>query len=338
MPDRALAWNWVDAGRSALCVVPAALAIAFGDPSKGLAWAIGILPAASVGMAPTRRGRANLVLIGALFAVSILFGSLLSQAAVVAVVGIFLVAYGSAILASRRAFGQVAMTLCAPVAAIGLSYGDLGEATGLALLMLAGSIWSFAIVMLWPEQLPQADTPPPPLMSPAFARHYGVLLGLAAASSAAVGEAIHTDHVGWATAAAMFVMRPKAEMQELRSVGRVASVFLGALIAVLFVRTDPSAAAVAIMAVAAIAGVAATRQSRWYVSPMFSTVLVLTLLLYSDATTTTEQWRFNERVGATMLGVGFAYLYGLAIPQIAEVLRGRFRGGASGNIDSSGAD
>jgi len=328
----------VDAGRSALCVIPAALVIAFGDPSKGLAWAIGILPAALFGVAPTRRGRANLVSIGGLFAGSILVGSLLSQAAVVAVVGIFLVAYGSAILASRRAFGRVAMTLCAPVAAVGLSYGDLGEAAGLGLLMLAGSIWSFAVFALWPEQPPLAVAQRPPLMRLAFARRYGVLLGLAAASSAAVGEAVHTDHVGWATAAAMFVMRPKAEMQELRSVGRVASVFLGALIAVVFVRTDPTAAAVATMAVAAIAGVAGTRQSRWYVSPLFTTVMVLTLLLYSDATTATEQWRFNERVGATLLGVGFAYLYGLAIPNIAERLRGRFRGGAFGTIDSGGAD
>jgi hypothetical protein len=323
MPDRAVAWSWADAARSALCVVPAALVIALGDPTKGLAWAIGILPAAMIGMAPTRRARARVMVVGALFAISIVVGSLLSQAAVVAVVGIFLVAYGSAILASRRAFGQVAMTLCAPVAAVGLSYGDLGEAIGLAAIMLAGSIWSFAVLVLWPEQPARPTTKSPPLMDRTFARHYGVLLGLAAASSAAVGEAIHTDHVGWATAAAMFVMRPTAEMQQLRSVGRVVSVFLGALAAVAFVRTDPSAAAVAIMAVVAIAGGAATRESRWYISPMFTTFMVLTLMLYSDPTTATEQWRFNERVGATLIGVGFAYLYGLVLPQIAERLRSR---------------
>jgi uncharacterized membrane protein YccC len=77
------------------------------------------------------------------------------------------------------------------------------------------------------------------------------------------------------------------------------------------------------MAVAAIAGVAATRESRWYISPMFTTLMVLTLLLYSDPTTATEQWRFNERVGATLLGVGFAYLYGLVVPEVAERSRSR---------------
>ena len=114
----------------------------------------------------------------------------------------------------------------------------------------------------------------------------------------------------------MFVMRPKAEMQQLRSVGRVVSVFAGALLAVAFVRSDPAAGVVAIAAVAAISSVGATRQSRWYLSPLFTTFLVLTLMLYSDATKATEQWRFNERVGETILGVGFAYLYGLGVPEL----------------------
>jgi uncharacterized membrane protein YccC len=208
------------------------------------------------------------------------------------------------------------MTLCAPVAAVGLSYHDLDTALAIGLVMLGGSVWSLAVLLLWPERPQAAAAEPLPLLPAAFARRYGVLLGLAAASSAAVGEAIHTDHVGWATAAAMFVMRPKAEMQQLRSVGRVVSVFAGALLAVAFVRSDPAAGVVAIAAVAAISSVGATRQSRWYLSPLFTTFLVLTLMLYSDATKATEQWRFNERVGETILGVGFAYLYGLAVPEL----------------------
>jgi hypothetical protein len=217
------------------------------------------------------------------------------------------------------------MTLCAPVSAIGLSYSDLGKAIGIAALMLAGSIWSYAVFMLWPEQAVSKDPPQITLLPEQFARNYGVLLGLAAASSAAVGEAIHTDHVGWATAAAMFVMRPAAEMQQLRSVGRVASVFLGAFAAVAFLRANPSLAAVAVAAVVSIAAVGATRESRWYVTPLFGTFLVLTLLLYSDATTATEQWRFNERVGETVLGVGFAYLYGLLIPRVIQAIHKRQR-------------
>src|SRR5215469_16509942 len=92
MERRAVEWNWADALRCALCVLPAALVIGVGDASKGLAWAIGILPAAMVGMAPQRRDRTKLVLVGLLFAVSITAGSILSQTAVLAVIGIFLVA------------------------------------------------------------------------------------------------------------------------------------------------------------------------------------------------------------------------------------------------------
>ena len=133
--------------------------------------------------------------------------------------------------------------------------------------------------------------------------------------------AIHTDDVGWATAAALFVMRPEREMQELRSVGRVGSVFLGALAAVAFVRTSPPPSALSTAAIVAVAALGATRESRWYVGPFFTTFLVLTLLLYSDATAAQERWRFNERVGETVLGVALAYFYGLAVPQILKRLK-----------------
>jgi hypothetical protein len=322
---RAVAWSWSDALRCGICTIPAALVVASGDVTEGLGWAIGILPAAIVGMAPTRRGRVKVPVVGALFAVSVMVGSLLSRNSVLAAVGIFLVAYASAVLASRRRFGTVAMTLCAPVAAIGLSYSNLGKAAGVAALMLAGSVWSWVVFLLWPEQSVSNAAIPITLLPEKFARGYGVLLGLAAASSTAVGEAIHTDHVGWATAAAMFVMRPSAEMQQLRSVGRVASVFAGAFAAVAFLRANPSLAAVAVAAVVSIAALGATHESRWYVTPLFGTFLVLTLLLYSDATPATEQWRFNERVGETLIGVGFAYFYGLLIPQLIHAIEKRRR-------------
>lgn len=46
-----------------------------------------------------------------------------------------------------------------------------------------------------------------------------------------------------------------------------------------------------------IVGAAATRRSRWYVTPGFSTLLVFLLLLY--ATPQAAGWRFGERVGET---------------------------------------
>jgi Fusaric acid resistance protein-like len=180
-----------------------------------------------------------------LFALSILLGSLLAQTSFTAVIGIFGVAFGSAVLASRRAFGPTAMSLCAPVAAVGLSYPDFGKALGLGLIVLGGSVFSYLVSMLYPESS-GAGPGPPPLLSSELAVRYGVRLGLAAAVATAVGIAIHTDHVGWAPAAALFVMRPTEEMQELRSIGRIVSVLLGGLAAIAFLRISPSPLLIAV--------------------------------------------------------------------------------------------
>ncbi len=117
-----ISWTWSHAIRCAICTLPVVLVILIGDPSKGLALAVGILPAAIVGLGPTRRSRLRLVVVGLLFGLSIRMGSILAQTSPTAVIGIFGIAYGSALLASRRAFGLEAMLLCAPVAAIGPSF------------------------------------------------------------------------------------------------------------------------------------------------------------------------------------------------------------------------
>ena len=76
------------------------------------------------------------------------------------------------------------------------------------------------------------------------------------------------------------------------------------------------------MAIVAIAGAGATHESRWYVTPFFSTWVVITMLLYSNPTIAEEQWRFNERVGETVLGVGLAYVFGLLVPDLLARLHG----------------
>jgi uncharacterized membrane protein YccC len=207
------------------------------------------------------------------------------------------------------------MSLCAPVAAVGLSYPDVAMALGLGAIMLAGSVFAYAVSLLFPEWTPAPETVGPRLLPPAAAARYGMRLGLAASIATAIGLLIHTDHVGWAPAA-LFVMRPTTDMQQLRSVGRVVSVVLGGLVAIAFLRLSPTTELVALLAVASIAGAAGTRGSRWYVTPFFTTCLVLVMLLYDNPTLANEQWRFNERVGETVLGVALAYVFGLVLPRL----------------------
>jgi hypothetical protein len=318
-----LRWSWGDALRSALCALPAVPIVVLADPSKGMAWAVGCLPVATLGLAPTRRARRRVVVVGVLFAASVLTGSLLAQARVTTVVGIFAVALGAALLASRSRFGLVALTLCLPVCAIGLSYTDLGEAAALGAVFAAAAGISYALLVRWPEYRRPRAPAPPHLLPRGFAVEYGLLLGLAGATSALIGLLIHTDHVGWAPAAAYFVMRPAPEMQKLRSVGRIASVFVGALAGVAFVRGAPPDAAISLFAVALIAGAGAMHESRWYVTPAFGSALVLTMLLYQHPTIATEHWRFNERVGETVLGVGSAYFWGLVVPSLLRLRSSR---------------
>ena len=85
--------------------------------------------------------------------------ALIVHTTVTAVVGIFAVAFGWALLASRRAFGLVAMSLSAPVAAIGLSYPDLGQALGHGLIVLTGSVFSYVVSLLHATWIPDAAAP-----------------------------------------------------------------------------------------------------------------------------------------------------------------------------------
>jgi uncharacterized membrane protein YccC len=292
---RAIAWSWTNALMGAACTLPAAAVIAFGDPQKGLAWAIGVLPAAVIGVLPRRKDRLKTLFVGVLFGVFIVLGSLLAQNAVLAVAGMFALPLAAAMLAAKRPLGLIALTLCAPIAAVGLSYTDVSETIGIGLLMIAGSALAALLTWLfWPETEP-APKRRAELMDKTQALDYGIRLGLAAAVATGIGFAIHTDHVGWVAGATLFVMRPTADMQELRSWGRVASVFVGALAAVTLLHYHPADAVLAATTLAALAGVAATHGSRWYVTPFFTTFLVIQLLLVSDYSAAVAHWRFWER-------------------------------------------
>ena len=295
----------------AIYALPGAVVI-LSDRSRGLALVLGVLPAAIVGVMPKRRGRLAIIVLGTAIGFPMFIGGLLAGVPVLAVVAIAGLGIGSALLAARVRFGQVAMTLSLPMVGVGLSYPDLGKAAGLAGLMVLGSIFACVVSMFWPERNP-AQTP---AAAPKPTLGYGVRLGAAGATAAAIGFLLGLEHVGWACAAALLVMRPGAEMQRLRSVGRVIAVAIGALAATGLVRLTPVAWVYSLAAIAALAACGATHRSRWYVTPAFTTFLVFLLLLYSHPQDAAS--RFTERLLETVLGVGIAYVFGLALPVFAQ--------------------
>lgn len=304
-PD--LVWNWSAAARGVVYVAPAAI-VAASDPARGFALAIGVLPAALMGLAPKRRGRLVIGLSGPLIGIPIFLGTVLAGAPVLAVVAIFFAGVASVWLAQRARLGVIAMTLALPMIAVGLSYDDIGKGAGIAALMTAGAVYACLISMLWPERPATARAPAaaaPPI-------DYGVRLGAAGALCAAIGFAAGLDHVGWATAACLLVMRPVAEMQRLRSSGRILAVALGAFLAVGVIKLDPADGWYAIAVLIVLAGASGSRGSRFYIVPAFTTFLVFLLLLY--AAPEDAAYRFGERIGETLLGVAIAYFFGLAVP------------------------
>ena len=310
-----LVWDWSVAALAAAYALPAAV-VALSDTQKGIALAVGVLPGAIAGLLPRRRGRLAIVVLGAAIGVPMFLGGLLAGVPVLAVVVIAALGVGAAALAARFRLGTIAMTLCLPMFGVGLSYSDVGKAAGLAGLMVLGSAFACLVSMLWPER-PVRRNPPPPAAKPTLG--YGVRLGAAGATAAAIGFIADLEHVGWACAAALLVMRPSADMQRLRSAGRILAVATGALAGAALVHVHPPAAAYSVAIIAAIASAGATHRSRWYVTAGFTTFLVFLMLLYSDPQTATR--RFNERVLETLLGVGIAYFYGLALPAIARQWR-----------------
>jgi uncharacterized membrane protein YccC len=228
----------------------------------------------------------------------------------VAVVGIAALAIGAALLAGRRPFGRVVMVLALPLVGVGFSYTDLAQAAGLGLIMILGSVWAALVSLVWPEPSTPGSPPPQP-QQPMLG--YGIRLGLAAATAATIGFALDLDHVGWACAAALLVMRPATEMLELRAVGRLVSVAIGASLAGVAANLGLGPMSYALIAIAVIGACAATHRSRWYVTAAFTTFLAISLIVYSDPSSAESRWL--ERMGETALGVAIAYVFGVLLAE-----------------------
>ena len=304
-----ITWRRGDAIYGLLCAIPAAL-VALGDVPNGLSLAFGVLPATIVGVGPTRRERAAAIVAGTVMGLSILTGSLLAGTPWLAVLTLLALCPAAALLARRRRrAGMLALTLGLPLVGIGFSFSDPADTVGLAVLLALGSVFGWVVALAWPARPAPAatDGPLPDLLG------YGVRLGIAGAIAAAIGFAAGWDHVGWACAACILVMRPAPDLVESRGIGRLLSVLAGGSVAVVLSRLTDEGAIYAVAILLALMGASATHSSRWYITSAFSTFLALSLLTYG-ATSDAAAGRLNERMGETLLGVGLAFVFGTLIP------------------------
>jgi hypothetical protein len=307
-----LTWRWSRFSLGMAFALPA-MAVAPFSATLGLALAVGVLPAAAFRLPPRRRGRAVIILVGTLSAIGLLAGSLLATAPPVAVAGIFVAAVLACINAVRGRLAQLMLILVLPMMGIGLSFSWSPAVLGLGACIVVGTLYAWLVSLLWPEQ-DEPPSAPAPVPRGRAMLVYGLLLGTAAAIAAAVGFLLDLEHVGWATAAVLLVMRPARGQLIARSIGRAISVLVGALVAAGFALLGPGDLLIGLVVGVVVGALCATQESRWYVAPGFTTFIALTFILVNSAEPPGA--RFLERALETLLGVGLALFFGAAVPSL----------------------
>ena len=314
----AVAWSWPHALAGAVFALPAAVGCLI-DPQLGIPLAVGVLPAAMIGIPGPRRRRLLILVLGSLIGLSLFIGGVLAHLPTYGT-ALLLIAtvLGAALLASTAPAGRLVLTVCAPLVGAGLSYDDWATSASTLLLLVAGAVYAWLVALLWPTHA-APERPSPPLPARAAMIDYGLRLGVAAAIVYVISAGLGLDHPGWAPAACLLVARPQLDLLQSRGVARVLSVIMGALAAGLLLHLSPPSAGYALVAVAVLAATAGTAGSRWYITSTFTTLLVFVMLLNGHLDEGPA--KFNERVGATALGVAAAYLFGWAIPVLRQRIR-----------------
>ena len=317
----AVTWNWRFAGYGAALGLVAVIVVFSGEVLTGTYLMIGSIAAAIVGLAPERKARRPVIIVGVLFGVSILLGSILALWVPLDVVGMFVVGYLAAQLAARKPAGVVALSVILPLTAIGLTYHGIANSAKVAGLMILGAIGSYAWAMVLPKY--EGEVPQPPQLTPPEAKHYGLVLGVAGALSTLVAFALDVDYVGWLVGSTLLVIRPTWDLLSARGIGRMVSVLVGGTAAALLLLADLPTPAIAIVLWLVLVTMAATSASRWYVTPAFTSFLILWALLYGQAERNGVKVKLDERVVDTVIGVAVAYLVSGAFLLLGRVAANR---------------
>lgn len=252
-----LTWSWHRALVGAAYAVPAA-AVTVRDPATGIPLAVGVLPAAIIPMPPHRRGRIVILAIGVLAGASLFLGGVLAHLPTpLAALLLWAAVIGAAVTASLRLLGNLVLVLCAPLVGAGMSYDDYGSSAATFALLSAGagsSPCSGRTARRRRDHLlpchrcaPCSGTRPDGLRRrrglPGGVRSRARPPRLGAGGVPAGGP-------------------PQVDPLEIRGVGRVLSVGVGAALAALVLDADPPNATYAVLVVVVLAAAAATVASR----------------------------------------------------------------------------
>jgi hypothetical protein len=311
-----------------LGVIPAFILVALGHVTLGVAFAIGLLPTSLLGIAPTRKRRLIYGVVGCLFGVGVMLGSLIATwHGVYLTAAIFLVVcYVATLLASRRPVGGLLLSIVVPSLAVGTGYGR-SDAFGLMLAFALGSVWSSVVMLRWPEFEPDPQVAVRlQALQPEHVRTYGVLLGLTAATAILSGHVTQNPYPGWIATAAMLIMRPVQEMTGWRGVGRALSTIVGTLLVILTINQHLGHIATAIVVCVVATLTIGARASTLYITPFGTAFLILTVELYGvdeAANISRVGW---YRIVNNVVGALIALFFGLLVPWALKRLHESARG------------
>lgn len=311
-------WRWLPAGVALVASLPAALVTALVNVHTGTALAVGMIPALAVGIPRARRRRSVILLAAVILGILIVLGATVAPWPQLALTTIFVVpilATWSAKRIGRPRLSMLLVLLAPPLVAIGFSLDGFHAGVSLAALFILGSVVTWPVALAVPPQwiaAPAAQGQMGPPRIPGV--EYGVTLGFVGVITASIGYILHFDHIGWACAAALLVMRPDTKLQEWRTLGRFGSVVAGAAAAALMIQLGAPPWLLAVAVSLVLAAAAGTRGSRWYILPAFTTFLVILLLSFPDSAEAAG--RFMERVGETLLGLAVAAIVGFGLPAV----------------------
>ena len=299
-------------------VIPAFLLICFGYLTPGIAFAIGLLPTSLLGIAPSRKLRLIYGILGCLFGVGVYVGSSIVNLHNIWIAAtIFLVvSFAATIVSSKRPAGGLLLALLIPSLAVGTSYSS-SEALGLTIAFMLGSVWSSLVSLIWPEFLPSKETRDRLMaLQPANVKTYGLLLGLAAATSVLVGYYFDATHGGWVATATMLIMRPVQEMAGKRGIGRALSTIVGTLLVVLTIHLWLSLVATALVVAAVAILTIGARSSSWYITSFGTAFLILTIELFGMTDFAAVHQIAWYRITDNVIGALIALFYGLLVPEV----------------------
>jgi hypothetical protein len=307
-----------DTLHAAIGVIPAFLLICFGYLTPGIAFAIGLLPTSLLGIAPSRKLRLVYGILGCLFGVGVYVGSyIVNLHTIWAAATIFLVvSFAATVVSSKRPAGGLLLALLIPSLAVGTSYSS-SEALGLTIAFMLGSVWSSLVSLVWSEFPPNKETRERLMaLQPANVKTYGLLLGLAAATSVVVGYYIDPVHAGWVATATMLVMRPVQEMAGTRGIGRAFSTIVGTVLVVLTIHLWLSLVATALVVAAVAILTIGARSSSWYITSFGTAFLILTIEMFGLTDYAAVHQIGWYRIYDNVVGALIALFFGLLVPQV----------------------